>query len=182
MYPRRRLLSPPPLGAKLGPQVFPPHLQCGTIPANSLSGGPSAALGPPYIRSFGFASRVRRSRAPSSPAHLPEGEGSISPLPPGEGGAERRVRAGAPEAPIEGKHRPSEQVQRGSPAQHRAAEYAPSPDKPPMSGRYARPTGLYFALLSPLPSRRNTCGPSLALGGGGESKHLCFIRCFSFHF
>jgi hypothetical protein len=33
----------------------------------------------------------------------------FNPLPSGEGGAERRVRAGAPEAHIEGKHRTSEQ-------------------------------------------------------------------------
>jgi hypothetical protein len=107
---------PPPPNAKLGPQVVEKAKQSspGACRVGQAQRGPPcgmgscqrpavgrATLGPPYIRSLCFASRVLRCRAPSSPTLLPEGEGRFQPSPAGCGGAERRVRASAPEAPIE---------------------------------------------------------------------------------
>jgi hypothetical protein len=64
-------------------------------------------------------------------------------------------------------------------ARHRAVEYATSLDEPPMSGKVARPAGRHFATslgYTPLPSGGNTCGSSLALGGGAQAKSFPLPR------
>jgi hypothetical protein len=56
------------------------------------------------IRKAAGMACVAHSEKPRAliPDPLPAGEGSINPRPPREGGAKRRVRASAPEAPTEG--------------------------------------------------------------------------------